>query len=498
MAKQTVNIGVTANDNTGDPLRTAFDKLNDNFDEVYAAGPVGTNLQISDNTIASTNTNGNIDINPAGTGTVILNGPTEANGVVTLNSTVTGNIVPTAANTYTLGSSSAPYKELYVSGSSLHIGNLVLKEVNTMLEVFQADGTTNAILSGNSTTSGTVLNNGNTVVSLTANGPITFFANNYQDVGPTTTVINTSNITAPNVVSNGEVTATGNISGAVISGTGVVSTGLVQGASILSTGNIDGTNLAVTGDVAGSSITSSGNVNVTGDVLATNLWGVLQTADQPNVTGLGTLTDLQVAGDLSMTDPTATIDSYDITANGTVTATSFQSTTGNTSVSDSGVVYTDGTTQTTAFVPSLIWRTSDSSVITSTPTNAFGNSVTLEAGKHYEWMGHLILDNQSTGNIVVGYTETAGDMTEFYSAITAGKQNEGVSYTFFFDGVGYSTTTIFSDVAGYHIQFVGTCTPVSTTNLSINVSNTTGNVVVKKGSSIRVFEYDSDTVGTIV
>lgn len=35
MAKQTVNLGTAANDGTGDPLRTAFDKLNDNFDEVY-------------------------------------------------------------------------------------------------------------------------------------------------------------------------------------------------------------------------------------------------------------------------------------------------------------------------------------------------------------------------------------------------------------------------------------------------------------------------------
>lgn len=36
MAKQTVNIGTIPNDGTGDVLRTAFDKLNDNFDEVYA------------------------------------------------------------------------------------------------------------------------------------------------------------------------------------------------------------------------------------------------------------------------------------------------------------------------------------------------------------------------------------------------------------------------------------------------------------------------------
>jgi hypothetical protein len=39
MAKQTVNIGTTANDGTGDDLRTAMDKLNDNFDEVYAGTP---------------------------------------------------------------------------------------------------------------------------------------------------------------------------------------------------------------------------------------------------------------------------------------------------------------------------------------------------------------------------------------------------------------------------------------------------------------------------
>ena len=35
MAQQTINIGSVANDGTGDPLRTAFDKANDNFNEVY-------------------------------------------------------------------------------------------------------------------------------------------------------------------------------------------------------------------------------------------------------------------------------------------------------------------------------------------------------------------------------------------------------------------------------------------------------------------------------
>lgn len=35
MAKQTVNIGSTANDGTGDQLRNAFNKLNQNNDEIY-------------------------------------------------------------------------------------------------------------------------------------------------------------------------------------------------------------------------------------------------------------------------------------------------------------------------------------------------------------------------------------------------------------------------------------------------------------------------------
>lgn len=50
MAKQTVNLGTAANDGTGDPLRTAFDKLNDNFDEVYGTNFV-TNAMLNDDIV---------------------------------------------------------------------------------------------------------------------------------------------------------------------------------------------------------------------------------------------------------------------------------------------------------------------------------------------------------------------------------------------------------------------------------------------------------------
>ncbi|HUU99460.1 MAG TPA: hypothetical protein VMW32_00720 [Bacteroidales bacterium] len=51
MAKQTIGIGAAANDGTGDTLRTAMDKCNDNFDELYDLDESG---QTDDYTLALT------------------------------------------------------------------------------------------------------------------------------------------------------------------------------------------------------------------------------------------------------------------------------------------------------------------------------------------------------------------------------------------------------------------------------------------------------------
>lgn len=57
MAKQTINIGASANDGTGDPLRNAFDKVNDNFNEIYFSyGNASSLTNIFDS-------NGNLDLN---------------------------------------------------------------------------------------------------------------------------------------------------------------------------------------------------------------------------------------------------------------------------------------------------------------------------------------------------------------------------------------------------------------------------------------------------
>jgi len=43
MAQQTINIGSSANDGTGESIRSAFDKSNDNFTELYAGSGVADN-----------------------------------------------------------------------------------------------------------------------------------------------------------------------------------------------------------------------------------------------------------------------------------------------------------------------------------------------------------------------------------------------------------------------------------------------------------------------
>jgi hypothetical protein len=93
MAQQTINIGATANDGTGDQLRTAFDKVNDNFIEVYTelGGTSLSNVKISGNTISTDDTNGNLTLDPNGSGTIILANATTASSTLTVTGATTVN-----------------------------------------------------------------------------------------------------------------------------------------------------------------------------------------------------------------------------------------------------------------------------------------------------------------------------------------------------------------------------------------------------------------------
>jgi inosine/xanthosine triphosphate pyrophosphatase family protein len=96
MAKQTINIGTSANAGDGDPLRSAFDKINDNFDEVYsdiaslAAGNVVSDLKGSvfadDSTLLVDAVNGVI------VGPIVSTGVLTGSVIGTVDGDLTGSV----------------------------------------------------------------------------------------------------------------------------------------------------------------------------------------------------------------------------------------------------------------------------------------------------------------------------------------------------------------------------------------------------------------------
>ncbi len=150
MAKQTINLGTSPNKGDGDPLRNAFDKVNDNFDELYtdikqvkSAQTGGGTLVVdtigsvhgTDSTllvdgnnskivgpIASTTwdvTDQNIDITTTNTG-VNANITLNAQGVITLQESTAEDYVQVSANGVVLYSNSDI--ALRTQGQDIHIG----------------------------------------------------------------------------------------------------------------------------------------------------------------------------------------------------------------------------------------------------------------------------------------------------------------------------------------------------------------------------------------
>ena len=93
MAQQTLNIGSTANDGTGDTLRVAMDKVNDNFDEIYASPIISDFISITGNEIRANRSNDDLVLEPSGTGVVTAPAIT-----VDGNINITDNVIKTTTS----------------------------------------------------------------------------------------------------------------------------------------------------------------------------------------------------------------------------------------------------------------------------------------------------------------------------------------------------------------------------------------------------------------
>ena len=121
MAKQILDTGTVANDNTGDTLRVGGQKINDNFSEVYhALGSDGTNISFNASTLQLDTLN---DVNTTGATAgqyLQYNAGVWTPVTHVVDGTVTGDLIPDANVAYDLGSPTHAFRDLYLSSSSIH------------------------------------------------------------------------------------------------------------------------------------------------------------------------------------------------------------------------------------------------------------------------------------------------------------------------------------------------------------------------------------------
>jgi hypothetical protein len=246
MTQYVINIGAIPNDGTGDPLRTAFNETNLNFNQVFAAGPVLSNIQIANNKILTTNTNGNLVLAPNGTGVVQSN----------------VSIVPNLANLRNLGSATNRWSTVYtqylnatqinltgdltvtgnltVQGNIIQIGNIVtdsltIQLANTASNVSSANGA--GITVGANDNIATVLYNSAsnvwvTNIGISSVGNITapyFIGNGSQLTGVVSSYGNANVVALLAGFGSNTVSTTGNITGNYFIGNGSQLTGLPAG-----------------------------------------------------------------------------------------------------------------------------------------------------------------------------------------------------------------------------------------------------------------------------
>ena len=311
MSQLIINTGNVANDGTGDPLRVAFNDVNNNFSQIWSAGLVGSNITIANNTIQVTNTNGNLNLATNGIGVIV---PRAA-------------IVPDIANVRSIGAATnrfntiyAQYLDatmltlggnLYVAGNLQVVGNTVTNNYSTAnianLNITLAGGSSNAVLANNA---GIIVHSAganflynysaNSWISTIAISAPTFFGDgaNLTNVNANVDANNLLGNTLRSTIVNSSLTSVGNLTSLVVTGNITSNAGVTASTY---TGNTVTANYLI-GD--GSNIT---NIN------AANVVGYIPTASFANtalVANLAALATQSINADTALFAINANLASY--------------------------------------------------------------------------------------------------------------------------------------------------------------------------------------------
>jgi hypothetical protein len=180
MTQQIIDVGATANDGTGESLRTAFEAVNNNFSQVWSAGPVDSNVVIANNTISINGTNGNLILQGNGIGNVVTN----------------SSVRPAVDAVFDIGNPSFRYDTVYAT-------------------YFVGNGSLLTGISGGSGNGTAIANGTSNVAVVGTNGNVTFGINGTGNV----VVVSSNGLSVTgNVAASGQVSAVGNITGGNIVG----------------------------------------------------------------------------------------------------------------------------------------------------------------------------------------------------------------------------------------------------------------------------------------
>ena len=264
MAQQTINLGTSANDGLGDNLRSAMDKVNDNFDELYGANSVNSNIALSGQTISSYNTNGDIILAPDGTGTI----------------RTAQDTIPDQNDIRFIGNANIRHRGIYVGSAGL-ISNGPLGLPNFANSTAR-DSTISTPVDGQLVLTGSNVQVYYSDSWSTISGAVGGMNNVVDDTSPQ--LGGNLDLNSKNIDGTGSINITG----------GVTASGNVTGAFLIGNGS------QLTGVTASSATTAT-------------TAGTVTTAAQPNITSVGTLSSATVSGTIT----------YGSISDGTITITGF-------------------------------------------------------------------------------------------------------------------------------------------------------------------------------
>ena len=278
MARQSINIGSSANDGTGDPLRTAFDKINDNFVELYGtdgdSNTLAGNLDINGHNIISSRSNEDIRILPAGTGGVIASAVRIAGTTISSDDstqiTIAENVQTTVTgiDNGTLATGSATllatqgaiktYVDAQVTASDLDFtaDDSTTNSIDLDSEVMQFSGGTGITTSATGNTVTTAIDG--TVVTLTGSQTLT----NKILTNPTINAATMTGAVAIDGVTIDDNTIKANASNAdlELDGSGTGQTKILANATVV--GTLNTADVSTTGNTTVSGSLTTGTFNV--------------------------------------------------------------------------------------------------------------------------------------------------------------------------------------------------------------------------------------------